>query len=320
MATIYNSLFIQGFTIHALLRHGAHKDGAHYHTKSPSGLHPAYFHFNFIEDTGQKRLSRSALTEARVGDVFDAITVQDQLDSGISLLIRCPGFDVQPNVTANKIPMDHVSSNATMLVQEFCQEFAIPHLQCFVEWCKVESIKALRACLITESITLLLTSHIQCMGLNMTAKAVQSEDMRHLSPSAAIQESAMVPPSPKQTQPKAITTLMSKVQFGATPKSFHQCHQCCFAEAFPLPEKEILLDPISVELSDTSVAGPVLISNGPNSDAVLDQFGLGNNLLSQLHTLIRTAHSSHWEVVLRFSPWNLTGKQASNLCIQCSLH
>lgn len=84
--------------------------------------------------------------------------MQDRLDGGISFLIRCPGFNVQPDVTADKIPMDvyitpckvvrneRISSDAAMLVQAFCQEFAIPHLQCFVEQCKVESIKALRAC------------------------------------------------------------------------------------------------------------------------------------------------------------------------------
>lgn len=80
MATIYNSLFAQGFSnnerqavIHALLRHGAHEDGAHYHTKSPGGLHPAYFHFNPVEDIGQKGLTRTPLTEAGAGDVFDAV-------------------------------------------------------------------------------------------------------------------------------------------------------------------------------------------------------------------------------------------------------
>ena len=99
---------------------------------------------------------------------------------------------------------------------------------------------------------------------------------------------------------------MGKVQSVATPKSFCQHHQHHCLEAFPLPDKEVFSDPISVEPSDTSAAGPVLISIGPNSDAILDRFGLGDNLLPRLHTLVRTARSSRWEAVLRPSPWHLT--------------
>ena len=137
--------------------------------------------------------------------------------------------------------------------------------------------------------------------------------MRHLSASAAIRESAIVAPSAKQTQPESTTTPMGKVQSVATPKSFRQHRQHHCPEAFPLPDKEVFSDPISVEPSDTSAASPVLISIGPNSNAVLDRFGLGDDLLPRLHTLVRTTCSSHWEAVLRSSPWNLTPKQALNL-------
>ena len=32
--------------------------------------------------------------------------MHDRLDGCISFLIRCPGFDVQPDIMADKIPMD----------------------------------------------------------------------------------------------------------------------------------------------------------------------------------------------------------------------
>ncbi|KIK76927.1 hypothetical protein PAXRUDRAFT_168396, partial [Paxillus rubicundulus Ve08.2h10] len=54
-------------------------------------------------------------------------------------------------------------------------------------------------------------------------------------------------------------------------------------------------------------------SIGPNSDAMLDRFNLGDELLPHLHRLLRTVCNTHWEVTLRSPPWNLTYKQASNL-------
>ena len=80
MAAMYNSTFAQGFSnnerqaaIRAILRHGVHKDGAHYHTKTRGGLHPAYYRFNAAEDSGQRGLTKMALTEAGVQDIFDVV-------------------------------------------------------------------------------------------------------------------------------------------------------------------------------------------------------------------------------------------------------
>ena len=81
---LYASPFAQGFSdqqrqaaIRALLRHGAHTDGAHYHTQTQGGLHPAYVAFNPVEksDTPTGKVFRkSELIEASVGDVFDAVS------------------------------------------------------------------------------------------------------------------------------------------------------------------------------------------------------------------------------------------------------
>ena len=78
--------------------------------------------------------------------------MQDHLDGGITLLIRCPGSDIPSNLAAENITVDLyitprelvgnecVSGNTAMIVQAFCREFALPHLQRFTERCKVESI------------------------------------------------------------------------------------------------------------------------------------------------------------------------------------
>ena len=61
-----------------------------------------------------------------------------------------------------------------------------------------------------------------------------------------------------------------------------------------------------------------IISLGPNTDTVLDRFGLSDQVIPRLRELVATVRSSRWEVTLRSSPWNLNYKQAVNL--QMALH
>ena len=82
ITALYSSVFAKGFSnnqrqaaIRALLRHGAHEDGSHYHTRSTGGLHPAYAGFNPINKTENKVLSRTDLVEASLDDVFDAVSM-----------------------------------------------------------------------------------------------------------------------------------------------------------------------------------------------------------------------------------------------------
>jgi hypothetical protein len=80
---LYASPFAQGFSdqqcqaaIRALLRQGTHANGAHYHTQTQGGLHPAYVAFNPIEKsdtTTGKVFHKSELIEASIGDVFDVV-------------------------------------------------------------------------------------------------------------------------------------------------------------------------------------------------------------------------------------------------------
>ncbi|KAI6012301.1 hypothetical protein BKA83DRAFT_16703, partial [Pisolithus microcarpus] len=315
IASLYSSPFAEGFNvgqrqaaIRALLRYGAHEDGTHHHVKSPGGLHPAYAAFNPIDKTEGKIIRRTDLIEASLGDVFDAITLQDRLDGGLSVLVRCPGSDtisaeelaVDVYVTPREIlENEHVRGDSAMLVQAFCQEFAVPHLQRFTEQCKIESIRAPKPrC--ADSITLSRPNH-----LPPSVKPGAEEDEQHLSPSAAIRETVKFVPSIKKPQPPGMPTT-----------SLHQCstRQRRPADAFLNAANTLSLDPTPLSISPDQLApSSLLISIGPNTDAILDRFSLGDEVLPRLHVLVGTVRSSRWEVVLRAKPWNLTYEQASNL-------
>ncbi|KAI6014763.1 hypothetical protein BKA83DRAFT_4129536 [Pisolithus microcarpus] len=88
---LYAAQFAQGYSnnqhqavIRALLRHGAYEDGVHYHTNVQNGLHPVYTTFNPMEQTNQK----------------------DCLDGGISVLLRCPGFEYSDDITADGVTIN----------------------------------------------------------------------------------------------------------------------------------------------------------------------------------------------------------------------
>ncbi|KIK11675.1 hypothetical protein PISMIDRAFT_19337 [Pisolithus microcarpus 441] len=331
ITSLYSSPFAEGFNvgqcqaaIQALLRYGAHEDGTHHHVKSPGGLHPAYAAFNPVDKTKGKIIRRTDLIEASLGDVFDAITLQDCLDSGLSVLVRCPGSDtisaeelaVDVYVTPHKIlENERVCGDSTMLVQAFCQEFAVPHLQRFTEQCKTELIRAPKPCC-ADSITLSRLNHlppsvnpdssrILCAAFNPEAKPGAEEDEQHLSPSAAIRETIKFIPSIKKPQPP-----------GTPAASLCQRSTCQRrpADAFLNAANTLSLDPTPLSISpDQSAPSSPLISIGPNTDAILDRFSLGDEVLPRLHVLVGTVRSSCWEVVLRAKPWNLTYEQASNL-------
>ncbi|KAG1790939.1 uncharacterized protein HD556DRAFT_1194929, partial [Suillus plorans] len=111
LAAIYPNSFAEGFSnterqaaTRALLRHDSHIDGTHFHTRKCGGLHPSYIVFNSYTSADEKSITHKELVEAALQDVFDAIVMQDRLDGGISLLIRCPGS----KATAALLP-EHIS-------------------------------------------------------------------------------------------------------------------------------------------------------------------------------------------------------------------
>ncbi|KAG1891631.1 uncharacterized protein F5891DRAFT_922502, partial [Suillus fuscotomentosus] len=113
-ALTHMSAFAQGFSnnecqaaARALLRHDVHVDGSHYQTRTHRGLHPSYVAFNpLVEQTDKKTLTQDDLVEAGLQDVFDVISVQDRLDGGISLIIRCAGMAAGPKLSPEQVPLD----------------------------------------------------------------------------------------------------------------------------------------------------------------------------------------------------------------------
>jgi hypothetical protein len=87
------------------------------------------------------------------------ITIQDHLDGGISLLIRCAGSEAVPTTSPEEALLDlyitphelqgtpqRIGGDTAVLVQAFAQEFAVPHLQRFATRCAVENIKPPKYC------------------------------------------------------------------------------------------------------------------------------------------------------------------------------
>ena len=264
--------------------------------------------------------------------------MQDWLDGGLSVLIRCPGSDLPSSLAFNKLTVDlyvtprelvrneRVSGDAAVLVQAFCKDFALPHLEHFVERCKIESMRIPKprsvfplseyqynltnfTVVLAESVNINgpnhlptfaspLSSRIQCRA---SAEVKPEDDIRHLSKSAAVRESAMVTPSAELQPPSTPSQSVRK-------RTLRQRRP---ADAFLYTEEDAA--PVPLVIPDSTAPISPLISIGPNTDAVLDRFNLGDDILPRLYTLIGSARSSRWEAILRSSPWNLTFEQASNL-------
>ena len=122
-----------------------------------------------------------------------------------------------------------------------------------------------------------LSSQIQCRA---SAEVKPEDDTWHLSKSTAVRESAMVTPSAELPPP-------------STPsQSIRKCtlRQRCPADAFLYTEEDTA--PIPLVIPDSMAPISPLISIRPNTDAVLDQFNLGDDILPRLYTLIGSARSS----------------------------
>ena len=84
-------------------------------------------------------------------------------------------------------------------------------------------------------------------------------------------------------------TLMDKSALPGTMMEITQCSilQCCPADAFLYQAENKATDPILLILPDPpQVMNHPLISIGPNSDTILDQFKLGDGVISQTFTYL----------------------------------
>ncbi|KAG2337006.1 hypothetical protein BDR05DRAFT_952936 [Suillus weaverae] len=260
-------------------------------------------------------------------DVFDVIAVQDHLDDGISLLVQFLGSEAGLTISPKQIGVNlyitpqelqevpqQVGGDIAVLVQSFSQEFAIPHLQHFTKYCNIENIKPPKPFSTTYisiegpqylPAPLVATgAHIMCSAQvpktfvkNLQNLSLTDADSKKL-PSAVIHKG--VEWAAGVATKASNLTLHSQIRQQQPAKAF-------VANRDPGPTFSA-----QWELGATNF-NLLLISIGPNMDAILDRFKLGDEVLPKLHVLIQTVCSSYWESVLRALAWDLPYEQAALL-------
>jgi hypothetical protein len=81
--------------------------------------------------------------------------MQDHIDGGITLILRCPGRQVARDLTVENVPLDiyitprehdevgeKMTEQVVVFAQSFGQEFALPHLHRFTARCHAEGVNA----------------------------------------------------------------------------------------------------------------------------------------------------------------------------------
>ncbi|KAG1817567.1 uncharacterized protein BJ212DRAFT_1480138 [Suillus subaureus] len=219
----------------------------------------------------RQSLTHEDFVEAGLEDVFDALATQDYLDGGLSLLIRCPRSHITETITPDCIAVD---------LYAFCEEFAIPHLKRFMEHCSKENITPLHqyaATPVDPTSFPSVPAPLCPTGAQIRCSARSPKQFQHDFVIAALPKSPM-PPNLKSAAVKHATALASSGSAGSPKIKQHQN-----ADTFLLLRKNAILE--------HKVFAP-LLSIGPNTDAVLDCFKIGNEAILKLHDLIVTMHSS----------------------------
>ncbi|OJA17339.1 hypothetical protein AZE42_11432, partial [Rhizopogon vesiculosus] len=250
--------------------------------------------------------------------------MQDQLDGGISLLVCCPGFKAGRSLSPEQVAVDlyitprelhensaRIGGDVAVLVQAFCEEFVIPHMQHFNERCRIENVEPPHRYKAEQIVPhgpsflpapLVATgAHIQCSGL----------------PAQTIEEKLRASHNTTSSLPES-TAVRSAISVKTPQTQIRQRrHAEVFWEKTPL---HTVLNSTALNVLHSSEFSPApklslspLISIGPNTDVILDHFKLGDNILPKLHLLIMTVCSSRWEERLRSPAWDLNYEQAFKL-------
>ncbi|KAG6369297.1 hypothetical protein JVT61DRAFT_15479 [Boletus reticuloceps] len=330
LAALYHSNFALGYSnnerqavARALLRYNSHMDRIHYQTQLPQGLHPAYVEFN-LSPTKDKEmvLSKCDLVEASLGDVFDAIAMQEWLDGRISILLRCPGGQVPSGLACEKVPIDvyitprelhedhaAVGGDVAVTVQAFSQEFVVPHLQRFIKCCCLESVKPLK---IQRCKPFLFRATLKLINLS-TSPCKPSQSKGHSRPFGGfwlLHSAVGTKATPKRAQTPAKNRPWFADAFERPPKPNGEDPS---GQSLALTEDHYKILPLLVSINAHSDAIPPLVSIGAHLDAILDEFKLENSILPHSHKLITHVHSSRWEKELTSSGWNLSPQQGARL-------
>jgi hypothetical protein len=158
-------------------------------------------------------------------------------------------------------------------------------------------------------------AHIQCSAQarpvftrHLKAASKDPDSTLAGSPSAAIREAVAL-------EATSITTASTKTPLSSQIRHRRPADAFLAGRVIPSDLSEpISLGPIAFGKGQGSLRDELtLISVGPNTDAVIDRFNLGDRILPELRVLARTIRSSRWEAILRSSKWDLPYEQASVL-------
>ncbi|KAG1778325.1 hypothetical protein EV702DRAFT_1196329 [Suillus placidus] len=223
--------------------------------------------------------------EAALEDVFDALTTQDRLDGGLSLLVRCPGSQIADTISPDRVAVDlyitprelheaseQIGGDVSVLVQAFCEEFAVPHLKRFMECCRKEDITAphhFPATPVNPAASPSLPAPLCPTGSRIRCSARAPAQFQRDFVVAASQESSTPSKSSAVKQATALAVGTAKMKRRRNAEVFSHA--------------KIYGDP------EVKVFGPPLISIGPNTDAVIDRFKMGDQTILKLRELITTS-------------------------------
>ncbi|KAG1727457.1 uncharacterized protein EDB91DRAFT_1086401 [Suillus paluster] len=83
------------------------------------------------------------------------IAMQDHLDGGILIVIHCPGFKANTTPSPEEVALNlyvtpcelqesptQIGGDVATLVQAFCEEFVVPHMEHFMKHCQIKGIEA----------------------------------------------------------------------------------------------------------------------------------------------------------------------------------
>ncbi|KAL4071584.1 hypothetical protein V8B97DRAFT_2023740 [Scleroderma yunnanense] len=259
LTALYSSTFATGFSnnkcqaaAHALLRHNAHLDGAHFQSRIKGGLHPAYIGFNLnMNDKKKRALSNSELAEASLQDIFDPVMMQDHLDGGITLLLH---LTIDLYVTPQELckTPEHIDGDIAVLIQAFCQDLEVitpPENSAQPSSISVDGPQHLPFPLSPTS------SCIQCLAQNPHLFKVPANANTDGTPSAAIHKAKEL------------------VNTSNGPPSTPQKSQAI--KQMPSTAK-LLAHSMPPFLTNPTILGPALISIGPSTDTVLNCFKMSD--------------------------------------------
>ncbi|KAG0699234.1 hypothetical protein DFH29DRAFT_877464 [Suillus ampliporus] len=226
-----------------------------------------------MNDPSHKKISLMRALQ----DLFDAITMQDRLDGGISILMRCAGSEASETLSPEHFTVDlAIGGDLSALVQAFSEEFVIPHLQRYAERCRIEGIIPPQHC-----------AHIQCSACP-TKQFEHDFEVSNKSLSAAVQMGqALAKASPSKSK--------SDVRQRQNADAF--LLNATHTATIPKPPGTKNMTKSNGQQQHLSKLGPPLIS-------------IDDHILPKLHQLIGSIHSSRWEAVLQSPKWNLTYEQA----------